>query len=83
MNIDIIKCPKCNKSNYTHEGMFSTCMYFKPIIVNGVNTNPDRNWNFEHCRCNECGEVFTIISRHGDKTQVKSGRRDYMSKDKD
>ena len=78
-----IKCPNCNKSNYTYETTFSTCMYFKPVIVDGVNTNPDRNWYFDHCKCNECGETFTIIRRNGDETKVKLGIRDYMSKDED
>lgn len=78
-----IKCPKCGKSDYTYEGTMSTCMYYAPRIVNGVNVNPDRNWHFDHCKCNECGEVFTIIRRRGEETKVKSGYRDYMSKDKD
>lgn len=38
-----IKCPHCGESYYTIEESLSTCVYYPPIIKDGVNINPDRN----------------------------------------
>lgn len=55
-----IKCPHCGESYYTIEESSSTCVYYPPIIKDGVNINPDRNTTTQYCRCLNCQERFTI-----------------------
>ncbi len=55
-----IKCPHCGESYYTIEESLSTCVYYPPIIKDGVNINPDRNTTTQYCRCLNCNERFTI-----------------------
>lgn len=55
-----VKCPHCGESYYTIEESLSTCVYYPPIIKDGVNINPDRNTTTQYCRCLNCNERFTI-----------------------
>ena len=55
-----IKCPYCGESYYTIEHSESTCVYYPPIIKDGVNINPDRNIHTTHCRCLNCNKKFDI-----------------------
>lgn len=55
-----IKCPHCGESYYTIEGSESTCVYYPPIMKDGVNINPDRNIHTTHCRCLNCQTKFDI-----------------------
>lgn len=55
-----VKCPNCGESYYTIEYGESTCVYYPPIIKDGVNINPDRNMHTQHCRCLSCQTRFDI-----------------------
>jgi hypothetical protein len=55
-----VKCPNCGESYYTIEYGESTCVYYPPIIKDGVNINPDRNMHTQHCRCLNCQTRFDI-----------------------
>lgn len=55
-----VKCPNCGESYYTIEYGESTCVYYPPIIKDGVNINPDRNMSTQHCRCLNCQTRFDI-----------------------
>lgn len=55
-----VKCPNCGESYYTIEYGESTCVYYPPIIKDGVNINPDRNTHTQHCRCLNCQTRFEI-----------------------
>lgn len=55
-----IKCPHCGVSYYTIEESLSTCVYYPPIIKDGVNINPDRNKTTTRYRCLNCQKEFDI-----------------------
>lgn len=55
-----IKCPHCGESYYTIKESLSTCVYYPPIIKDGVNINPDRNTITTCCECLNCHKEFTI-----------------------
>ena len=55
-----IKCPYCGESYYTIKESLSTCVYYPPVIKDGVNINPDRNTSTTRCRCLNCQMDFTI-----------------------
>lgn len=50
-----IKCPKCGASYFEVGPSVSTCVYYPPIIKDGVNINPDRNKLTTSYTCCECG----------------------------
>lgn len=54
------KCPHCGVSYYTIKSSESTCMYFAPVMKDGVNINPDRNIHTTHCECLNCHKEFDI-----------------------
>lgn len=55
-----IKCPHCGESYYTIKESLSTCVYYPPVIKDGVNINPDRNTITTRCECLNCHKEFTI-----------------------
>ena len=55
-----ISCPHCGKKDFRTYGTSSTCMYYPPRYVNGVNVNPDRNVHFAECECCACNKPFYI-----------------------
>ena len=55
-----VKCPHCGVSYYTIKSSESTCMYFAPVMKDGVNINPDRNIHTTHCECLNCHKEFDI-----------------------
>ena len=54
----MIKCPYCGKSHYITKYSTSTCMYFAPEFIDGVQVSHDRNIITVHCECCECGGLF-------------------------
>ncbi len=54
-------CPHCGKSDYTPSAGMTTCVYYPPRIVDGINVNPDRNTTTESRQCNACGQTTIII----------------------
>ena len=54
-----IKCPKCGAKYFTVGPSVSTCVYYPPIIKDGVNINPDRNKCTTHYECLECGHKWS------------------------
>ena len=50
-----IRCPKCGASYFQVGPSVSTCVYYPPIIKDGVNINPDRNKSVTTYTCCECG----------------------------
>ncbi len=63
---ELIKCPKCRKSNYKETATHRTTAYYPPIMENGVNINPDANSTKTTCVCRECGTKFMIVERLGE-----------------
>jgi hypothetical protein len=57
-SMKIVKCPDCGESKYVIMFSTSTCMYYPPIIKDGVNVNPDRNVITNSCQCLHCGSRF-------------------------
>ena len=55
---DDIRCPKCGKSYFTVGPTVSTCVYYPPIIKDGVNINPDHNIHRTSYTCCECGHSW-------------------------
>lgn len=55
-----VKCPHCGKSYYTELHSESTCVYYPPILKDGVNINLGRNKLTTHCKCLNCGEEFDV-----------------------
>lgn len=59
-----VSCPHCGKKDFKIYSTDSTCMYYPPRYVNGVNVNPDKNVQFTTCKCCACGKEFYVKSRH-------------------
>ena len=57
---DTSKCPNCGASYYELGNMISTCVYYPPIIKDGVNINPDKNRHSATATCKECGHQWVI-----------------------
>ena len=55
---DNIKCPKCGAKYFEVGPSVSTCVYYAPIIKDGVNINPDRNKSVTTYTCCECGHKW-------------------------
>lgn len=53
---DDIKCPHCGGKYFKIGASMRTCVYYPPIIKDGVNINPDRNTTTTEYHCLECGK---------------------------
>lgn len=60
---ELIYCPHCGASYYRIDYDSRTCVYFLPIIKDGVNINTDRNKVMLHCTCMNCGENFEVTEK--------------------
>jgi DNA-directed RNA polymerase subunit RPC12/RpoP len=56
---DGIKCPKCGSTHFMVGPSVSTCVYYPPIIKDGVNINPDRNKCTTQYECLECRHAWS------------------------
>lgn len=59
----IPECPHCKKPTIRTAGMsLVTAVYYPPVYdEKGNNTNPDRNKQTSHYKCNECENNYCII----------------------
>jgi len=64
IDITKIECPHCGAKDFTLGADWSTCDYYPPRYVNGVNINPDNNQHTTTCKCNSCGKVFYVKWNH-------------------
>lgn len=55
---DDIKCPHCGGKYFKVGASMRTCVYYPPIIKDGVNINPDRNTTTTEYHCLECGKSW-------------------------
>ena len=53
-----IKCPECGAKYFEVGPSTSTCVYYPPIIKDGVNINPDCNKSVTTYTCCECGHKW-------------------------
>lgn len=56
---DGIKCPICGSTHFVVGPSVSTCVYYPPIIKDGVNINPDRNKCTTSYECCNCGNRWS------------------------
>jgi DNA-directed RNA polymerase subunit RPC12/RpoP len=56
---DGIKCPNCGSTHFMIGQSSMTCVYYPPIIKDGININPDRNKTTTSYTCCECGKDWT------------------------
>jgi len=59
-NAETRNCPNCWASDYIPWLMTSTCVYYPPRIVDGVNVNPDMNKTTEERFCNNCKTTTNV-----------------------
>ena len=69
---EILKCPKCGSLGPLSQGIsMTTAVYYPPLIVNGVNVNPDGNITTTKYTCEKCGCDFVTMFQHGYCIDIK------------
>lgn len=63
-NDELIYCPHCGASYYRIAYDSRTCMYYLPIIKDGVNINPDKNKVMIRYTCMNCGKDFEVTEKY-------------------